>query len=110
MGRESYRVVCAAVTVGAAFVLLAPRAARAEQPSAAKEAFDDASAEYALGHYTQALAKFELAFKLKHVPGLLFNIAQCHRQLKQFELAATTYRSFIRASPDTKQTVIAKQL
>ena len=110
MVRKSYRVVGPAIAVSAAFLLLVPRVAGAQQPSAAKEAFEAANAEYALGHYTQALAKFELAFTLKQVPGLLFNIAQCHRQLKQFELAATTYRSFIRASPDGKQAAVARQL
>jgi tetratricopeptide (TPR) repeat protein len=77
---------------------------------AALAAFREGEALYALGHFREALETFEKAYKLKPVQGLLFNIAQCHRQLKQFELAVTTYRSFIRLAPDNPQVPKAKTL
>lgn len=101
--------------IALALFLSSPLPALAADPAPsiddqAKAAYREASAEYALGHYRDALAKFELAFKLKQLPGLLFNIAQCHRQLKQFEQAATTYRSFIRLDPQNPQVDRAKEL
>jgi hypothetical protein len=77
---------------------------------AALASFRAGEALYALGHFREALEKFETAYKLKPVQGLLFNIAQCHRQLKQFELAVTTYRSFIRLAPENAQVEKAKAL
>ncbi len=77
---------------------------------AALASFRAGEALYALGHFREALEKFETAYKLKPVQGLLFNIAQCHRQLKQFELAVTTYRSFIRLAPENPQVEKAKGL
>ena len=98
---------------GASMLLAAP--ARAEGPSSkeelsARKLYDDANVDYALGHYEDALKKFELAFRAKQVPTLLFNIAQCHRQMRNFEQAATTYRSFLRMAPTNSAVPLAKQL
>lgn len=84
--------------------------ARGDSAEEARAAYQQATAEYNLGRYGEALALFEKAFKLKQVPALLFNIAQCHRQLQQFERAATSYRSFIRLDPKNKQLPLAKKL
>lgn len=100
---------CLLVLAGCAVVLAAP--ARADDSvSPAKKAFEEANAEYALGHYEIALAKFEEAFRLTQKGAILFNIAQCHRQLKQFEQASTTYRSFLRLEPGHARSKDAKRL
>ena len=54
---------------------------------------------YELGKYAQALEALEAAYEKKRVPALLFNIAQCHRQLGHLEQAARLYRSFLRTDP-----------
>ena len=77
---------------------------------AAKAAFQEGNAYYSLGHFREALGSFEKAYKLKQVQGLLFNIAQCHRQLKQFELAVATYKSFVRLDPGNPQVEKARAL
>ena len=50
-----------------------------------------------LGKFEPALAELEEAYKLKAAPGLLFNIAQCHRQLKHYERAAFFYKAYAEA-------------
>ena len=105
---RSARGVLVTLIACAGLALAAP--AHAEEKSAARVAYDAGEAEYALGHYREALQKFEEAFKLSRKVQLLFNIAQCHRQLKQMDLAATTYRSFIRADPKNKQVKRAQKL
>jgi tetratricopeptide (TPR) repeat protein len=87
----------------------APATASSED-AAVKQAYRDANAEYALGNFAAALKKFEYVFRVKQLPGLLFNIAQCHRQLREFDQAANTYRSFIRLDPANPQVDRAKEL
>ena len=54
---------------------------------------------YELGKYSDALEALELAYQKKPVPALLFNIAQCHRQLGHLEQAARLYKSYLRSEP-----------
>jgi len=49
--------------------------------------------------YPEALESFENAYEKKPVPALLFNIAQCHRQMGHLEQAARVYRSYLRSDP-----------
>ena len=64
-------------TVGI-LVLLVSSPLAAQAPSGgsgsleeARAAYDAGSTEYELGHYREALALFEKAFRLRHVPALL---------------------------------------
>lgn len=82
----------------------------AETMESARRAFQEGNAEYSLGHFKEALGHFERAFKLRQAPALLFNIAQCHRQLREFDQAATTYRAFIRLDPSNTQVGLAQEL
>ncbi len=94
----------------------AARAAGTPAPAApassddVKTLYNEGSAQYALGHFKDALADFEKVYLMKRLPALLFNIAQCHRQMKNFEEAAVTFRSFIRLAPDSPQVGNAREL
>src|SRR5438874_1850687 len=67
--------------------------------------------EYDLGHYEAALQHSEELYKLKPVPGVLFNVAQCHRQLGHLKEAARLYRSFLNhADPASTEAVKAQDL
>ncbi len=72
--------------------LFASTTARAQQPSpeAAKH-FTVGLKLYQEKAFVEALAEFELAYKLSNRPNALKNIAQCHRELKHF---ADAYESF----------------
>lgn len=89
-------------------------AATSDKPPASsddvKALYDEGSGQYALGHFQEALKDFERVYLLKRLPALLFNIAQCHRQMKNFEEAAVTLRSFIRLAPDSPQIKNAREL
>src|SRR5438270_108619 len=51
-----------------------------------------AEAEYNLGDFRGALVKFEALYKETGKAALLFNVAQCHRQLGDLQQAAVNYR------------------
>ena len=64
----------------------------------AKALYDQGRREFNLGHYTEALALFEQAYKAQPVHRLLYNIGQCHRLLGNLEAAKRVYRAFVAES------------
>ncbi|MGQ0505001.1 MAG: hypothetical protein ACT4TC_06740 [Myxococcaceae bacterium] len=77
--------------------------------SHAKARFNEANKAYDLGQFEIALEAYSQAYRLKALPGLLFNIAQCHRQLGHFERAAFFYRRYLdlEKKPRDEETVRA---
>lgn len=69
-----------------------------EAKAQAREKFNAGNAAYARGDFRQALEAFEAAYQLAPLPGFLFNVAQCHRQLGDFTRAASSYRRFLALS------------
>ena len=65
----------------------------------AKALYEAAITHYNLSEYGDALKDFKEAYRLVHDPALLFNLAQCHRQLKEFD-EARMYRAYRREYPD----------
>ena len=63
---------------------------------AAREAYSRGVKQYNLGEYQYALDAFTTAYNEFPDPILLFNLAQCHRQLGSKQKAITLYRSFLR--------------
>ena len=55
-----------------------------------------------LGKFAEALAAYEAAYEAKALPALLFNIAQCHRNLDRPERAAFFYRRYLTLEPRSK--------
>jgi tetratricopeptide (TPR) repeat protein len=66
----------------------------------AKQLAHTSQLEFDLGHFEEALRDVERAYVLDPLPGLLFNLGQCHRQLKHWEQAETAFRSFLRYQPN----------
>ena len=86
-----------------ALTVLAPGSAAGaelteEAKAQAREKFNAGNAAYEQGDYRQALEAFEAAYQLVPLPGFLFNVAQCHRQLGSFTRAASSYRRFLALS------------
>ena len=79
-------------------LLLVPSGAWAraekEKESAARERFAEATKQYNLGQFDQALKEYKAVYELKPHPGLLFNIAQCYRRLEDYGAAAFYYRRY----------------
>jgi len=88
-------------------VLLFALWALVPRPAAGAELTDEAQARvklsegnaaYAQGNFREALTAFEAAYQLAPLPGFLFNVAQCHRQLEDFTRAASAYRRYLSLS------------
>src|SRR5262245_36193200 len=90
--------------LGVLFALLSvsPALTRAQDGPAeqAKSLAAQGTARYQVGLFDEALRLYEAAYKVHPVPALIFNIAQCQRQLKNYDKAAFLYRSFLRSLPD----------
>jgi tetratricopeptide (TPR) repeat protein len=57
---------------------------------------------FALGKFAAALEKYEAAFEAKPLPGFLFNIGQCHRNLGDFDAAIFSFNKYLKLAPDAK--------
>ncbi len=100
-------------------LLVAPSSAFAQQKTKkiepdeakARALFGDAQKNYDLGLFDRALEQYTEAYKLRPLPGFLFNIAQCQRQLGNFKEAAFFYGRFIdNSKADASNVDLAKQL
>src|SRR5437660_11755476 len=92
-------------------VSLAAAADDASDARGARAAFQKGQTEYNLGNYVEAAKHFEETYRIKPVPALLFNIAQCYRFTGNLEKAVQTYRSFLRNAPATDRNIaLAREL
>jgi tetratricopeptide (TPR) repeat protein len=66
---------------------------------AAKAHYSKGTRLYDVGEYAQAMAEFKAAHVAKPDPAFLYNIAQCLRQVSDFEQAVVMYRRYLAASP-----------
>jgi tetratricopeptide (TPR) repeat protein len=85
---------------------LAPGIAAAQPPRSppaavnqARQQVTAADIDYRLGRFADALAKYTRAYELYPVPELLFNIAQCHRNLKNYDKAIFFFEGYLRDLP-----------
>jgi hypothetical protein len=74
-------------------------AARADAPDA-KARYMSAQNHYNLNEFAEALTDFKEAYRLHPDPAFLFNIAQCERQIGDFDEAIKFYRSYLRNKPE----------
>jgi hypothetical protein len=83
--------------------VMLPRATA--QPSGdiarAKAEFNRAEVHYSVREFADALKLYTSAYKIAQFPELLFNIAQCHRQLKNYDRAIFFYRRYLGSSAKT---------
>ena len=90
---------------------LAAAAEEGADSRAARTAFQKGQNEYNLGNYAEAARQFEETYRIKPVPALLFNIAQCYRFLGNLDKAVQTYRAYLRNAPPTERNIaLAKEL
>jgi tetratricopeptide (TPR) repeat protein len=70
--------------------------------AAARRAYAEGKRHYDVGDFEPALAAFKRAYLAHEDPVLLYNIAQCQRQLHHPAEALTTYRSYLRKLPEAE--------
>jgi tetratricopeptide (TPR) repeat protein len=66
----------------------------------AKAEADKATLAFKLGRFDEALAGYTRAYEIFQASGLLFNIGQCHRQMKHHEKAIFFLSGYLRDNPD----------
>lgn len=98
------------LTIAIALILpaLAPTA-RADKANA-RALFDRATKQYNLGEYANAAEAFKAAYDEYPDPTLLYNLAQCERQLAHKPRAITLYRSYLRELPNAPNAAEAQRL
>ena len=85
-------------------------AASTAERAKARETFRAAQQHYKLAEYAQALDAFKETYRLVEDPSLLFNIAQCYRQLNKKEEAIRFYRTFLHDAPDNGDRASVQQI
>jgi tetratricopeptide (TPR) repeat protein len=76
-----------------------PAAAPGAAAPEARELIRRGNDLYRLSKFEEALVLYEKAYELDQRPSTLFNVAQCHRQLKRFDRALFLYRQYLRSNP-----------
>ncbi len=68
----------------------------------ARRLFNEGTLAYDAGRFEVALRDYEAAYQAAPLAGLLFNIAQCQRQLGRWKEAEDGYRLYLEALPDAQ--------
>ena len=100
------------VTAALCIASLAPGVASAE-PSRidqAKQQVAAADIDYRLARFTEALGEYTKAYELYPVPALLFNIGQCHRNLKEYGKAIFFFEGYLRDAPAATNRKLVEEL
>ena len=85
-------------------LLLAGVASAAPSPEkAARAAALEAKKAFDLGDYPKAIERYEAAYQLKAVPGLLFNLGQSHRRAGSLDRAVFYFRRYLETNPPLAQ-------
>jgi tetratricopeptide (TPR) repeat protein len=88
-------VVCLGVAVPV-------RSAHADDPAtrAARRHFERGEKLFALGKFDEALEEYQTAFDAKPLPGFLYNIGQCYRNLGDYEQAIFSFKKYLKLEPE----------
>jgi len=92
------------VLAALAVLLAIARGAAADDKAtkSARKHFDKGEKLYALGRFDEALVEYEAAFEAKPLPGFLFNIGQCHRNLGDYDAAIFSFRKYLELAPEAE--------
>jgi tetratricopeptide (TPR) repeat protein len=76
----------------------------------AKAAVEKGETDYKLGRFKEALEEYSHAYELFPAPALLFNLGQCHKQLKNYERAIFFFEGYLRDEPRPTNRRLAEDL
>jgi tetratricopeptide (TPR) repeat protein len=94
-----------------AAVLLSVTPAHADvRRDQAKQQVVAADIDYRLGRFRDALARYTRAYELYPVAGLLFNIGQCHKNLKDHDKAIFFFEGYLRDAPTAANRALVEDL
>jgi tetratricopeptide (TPR) repeat protein len=99
------------VVAGALCLPLVARGADdARRRAEAKAEVERAEVQYKLGRFDEALEGYSRAYELVNAPGLLFDIGQCHRNLRSYERAIFFFQEYLREEARPERRALANQL
>jgi hypothetical protein len=91
--------------------LAAPGRARTDGgKQQARAEFDKAQVQYKVGHFQDALDGYSRAYELFPAPAFLFNIGQCHKNLKNYERAIFFFEGYLREEKNPANRALAEAL
>lgn len=76
----------------------------------ARTEFDKAQIQYKLGHFEDALEAYSRAYELFPAPAFLFNVGQCHKNLKNHERAIFFFEGYLREETNPTKRALAEEL
>jgi tetratricopeptide (TPR) repeat protein len=85
-------------------------AAGAPADKQAREHFQNAENSFNLGRFPDALADYQAAYEAKPLPGFLFNIAQCYRNMQSYERARFFFRRYLALEPHSPNRRLVEDL
>ena len=101
----------------AVLTLAEPAGAQGPPSSPEPAALDEAKAlsrqaevDYKLAHFDISLEEYSAAYRKYPTPGLLLNIGQCQRMLKNDEQAIFFYKGYLRDKPDASNRAVVEGL
>lgn len=88
-------MVCMAVAIPS-------RPVQADDPAtrAARRHFERGEKLFALGKFDEALEEYQTAFDAKPLPGFLYNIGQCYRNLGDYDQAIFSFKKYLKLDPE----------
>ncbi|MBW2264196.1 MAG: PEGA domain-containing protein, partial [Deltaproteobacteria bacterium] len=90
----------ASITACAVLLAFAPPAGADEAKKAAKQHFNDGVKLYKNDDFTGALAEFLKAYELKPHHAVLYNIANCQKNLEDYAPALMNFREYLEEGGD----------
>lgn len=76
----------------------------------AKMEFDRGQIQYRVGHFQDALEAYTRAYELFPAAALLFNIGQCHKNLRNYERAIFFFEGYLHDEVDPGKRALANEL
>ncbi len=93
------------------WVMLAVPSVHAQNAAARSRAiYEQAQQTYDRGEIEKALALFLKAYEVTPLPGFLFNIAQCHRQLRNYERSSFYFKRYLALARNTANATVVRDL
>ena len=86
-------------TTSLAVALGAGTARAAGDEKQARELYERAEKSFDVGKFAEALTDYQAAYEAKPLPGFLFNIAQCYRNMGNYERARFFFRRYLTLQP-----------
>jgi tetratricopeptide (TPR) repeat protein len=88
------------------------RSAHADDPAtrAARRHYERGEKLFALGKFDEALEEYQTAFDAKPLPGFLYNIGQCYRNLADYDQAIFSFKKYLKLEPEASNKEAVERL